>query len=219
MAVHGQPEPPRTLAAWHRFQEECWRQQRYEWAEVVRLDRHPAGFTPSRWEFTAEDHPFKGTQFCWRCLAEASGGPIGEAQHCRRYGVICWGPPTAANSTEDREQDGGPPGDESTSDWTEAGRRYVAEGVDTGTFFYSSPPEPPPPPRGPVIHGSQVWLTPLDPEGNPTGPRQKFTGSLPATEVEPADEDVAKWTAQPRETPFSPDWSSLYRKPPEADQP
>lgn len=177
MAVHRQSEPPRTLAAWHRFQEECWRQQRYDWLP----NAEGYGVSWAVWTPQGADHPFKGCRWCWRCLAEAIGSPVGTSHHIGTNGTICWGQTEGNPRAENRQQDTRPPGDESTSDWTEAGRRYVAEAVggneviDSGTFFYAPPPEPAPAPRRQVVPGRSLRITPLDPEGNPTGPAQDIS--------------------------------------------
>lgn len=209
MAVHWEPEPPRTLAAWHRFQEECWRQQRYDW---LPKDWEPEDFsdpsrddiTEARWVAVAKDHPYKGQSWCWRCIAEAHGAPVAHIPHVKREDAICWRAAEGNPGTEDAVQDSRPPGDESTSDWTEAGRRYVAEGVDTGTFFYTPPPKPASAPRRQVVEGATLRITRLDEEGRPVGESQVVAGPGAAglwlgfeddAEAEPVRPDFPEWSA------------------------
>lgn len=213
------PAPPRSLADWHRFQEECWRRERPDWCEIPKIT------IPETWRsadgiewIPFAHHPLTGNTWCWRCLAEAQGAPVGPLPHHRKDGTICWGQAERDPGTEDRKQDGRAPGDESTSDWTEAGRRYVAEGIDTGTFFYDPPPPPASAPRRQVVEG-QVWLTKLDAENNPVGPpvhvgQGGFAGTpgwhgFPSwtddAPSEPVDEDISERSSQPTQTPFSPD--------------
>lgn len=229
MAVHGKPEPPRTLAAWHRFQEECWRQQRYDW--LPKPDT--LGIPWIVWSALAEDHPFKGSRWCWRCVAEAIGSPVGASTHISTNGTICWGKTEGDPGTEDRQQDTRPPGDESTSDWTEAGRQFVREGltagglieagrtygVDTGTIFYTPPPKPPASAGRQVVEGRSVRITRLDSQGRPVGPTQDLiadAGSFVFSEEArcncgscPADAEslpgFPQWPPPPVEIPLSPD--------------
>lgn len=189
MAPDGRPEPPRTLAAWHRFQEECWRQQRYdwlpkEWEPSDFADQTRDDISEAVWFAAAQDHPFKGSSWCWRCLAEAHGAPCSHIPHVVREDAICWSPAERRTATEDGQQDRRPPGDESTSDWTEAGRQYVAEGFDTGTGFYVPPPKP----TRQVFGATSVRITKLDAEGNPVGEPQDLSDFATA-QFSPSDDE------------------------------
>ena len=106
VAVDRQSEPPRTLAQWRQFEAWCrylgderWLPGdsiRIDWPEGERIEVGPG------WIPVAEDHPFKGCHFCWRCLAEAQEFPTGNAPHKRD--AICWeasGDPDAEDGQPD----------------------------------------------------------------------------------------------------------------------
>lgn len=153
----GKQEPPRTLADWQEWQRRCREKGKFgQWAAAPWVGGVAEG-TPVQWVITAEDHPFKGQAFCWRCVAEAQGlaGTSKRAAHYRDPEVICWeavGDP----ATEDRDPDTSearivPTVDEqgNVTAWFEVeGEPYKPRGVsirepqavDTGTIFWSPPP-------------------------------------------------------------------------------
>lgn len=163
-------EVPRSEAEWHAFCALAEDDGRYYWYEgsgiEVRWPLDPPFTDGPTWVPSAEDHPFKGTHFCWRCVAEARGNPSPQVPHCREGAGICWwqeagGQPPAQDAVPDTR----PTGDPDSSDWTEAGRQYVAEAVDTGTIWYEPPVKP--------VEGSRIRIQRLDPEGHPVGPAQE----------------------------------------------
>lgn len=157
MAVDRKPEPPRSAAAWREWSERCRKQGDWGKARIPPLSEYPDWFVPERWTFTAEDHPFEGAQFCWRCVAEAQGHEVGDTPHVRRGEAICFQQAEGDPAAEDRDEDPGQARDSiealylgSSVISVEADgislARFDAEGepvpsaVDTGTLFWSSPP-------------------------------------------------------------------------------
>lgn len=109
MAVHRKPEPPRTLEDWRVWEDACIQTNRRDWlpGDSIRITL-PEGWRDDwpgiRWTPLAEDHPFKGCDFCWRCLAEASGFAAGSAPHARDWGAVCFeasGDPDAEDGDPD----------------------------------------------------------------------------------------------------------------------
>lgn len=219
-------EAPRSLAEWAAFHQ--WATLAGRWSDwklfPPQLREYPEGYVPERWEPTAEDHPFKGTQWCWRCLTEATGWrPTGEVSHCRPGTGICWYQATISfSAAQNAVQDTRPTGDPNSSDWTAAGRQYVAEAVegskavDTGTIFYDPPAKP--------IEGTRVRITPVDSQGRPVGPTQEGivqglnlrTPAVSIEEVTPWDgwpswtddlplSDIPQWPPPSVEIPLSKD--------------
>lgn len=158
MAIHGQSEPPRTLEEWIAWADSCvetdWLPRSSEWK-----GRFQSG---GAWVPSAENHPFKGCAFCWRCLADASYFPPSDAPHARD--AICFeadGDPDAEDPDEDdcetveivtfagdvvREVkicDPSRPalaGSEEFRRWWHVGASIVGQDfADTGTFFYDPP--------------------------------------------------------------------------------
>lgn len=101
------PEPPRTLKEWRQFEIWCIGQGNPHWVPGAEIDlaKYPAWFVPERWEPLAEGHPFKGTNWCWRCLAEAQGRETGRVPHVREERAICWG--SFSNARVEPEQAAG----------------------------------------------------------------------------------------------------------------
>lgn len=187
MAVDGKPEPPRTAAAWIGWEVQARRLGKWEeWAQVpaVRFDGQANRI---EWVPGAEDHPFKGQAFCWRCVAEAQGLPAGAGQHAVFEDTICWGGHEAAPDAEDPEPDASEAGPRVTVDGqgihaTEAWitkldpegqpilgsrERLFPPAFDTGTIFYtpSRPPSPldiPPPVSFPAVE-APWWGEPPEP--------------------------------------------------------
>ena len=125
MAVHRKPAPPRTLAQWRHWAEK----HPDSIPEDIGIRNWPEGQTegPS-WIPLANDHPLKGSEFCWRCIAEAQGFPTGAVPHCSWPYVICWieQEQTGGNAyTKDPDPDAIPPEPGLPSDYT-----------DTGSFFW-----------------------------------------------------------------------------------
>jgi hypothetical protein len=163
MAIHGQPVPPRTLAAWLAWQRQCRAEGKFtEWAEVTRLSWSDAqewlGEGPTQHWYG--DHPFKGHAFCWRCLALAQGLAAHPGiPHAET--AICW-------------QTGRHPG---TKDPVENSRSpRVRVETDEGRV---------------VIEGSALYITKISPEGIPLGPRERIVG--PGFEAEAVDTGTFFW--------------------------
>ena len=109
MAVHRESVPPRTLEDWRIWEDACIQTNNRQWlpGDSIRID-WPEGFVPDvapGWIPLAEDHPFKGRIFCWRCLAEAAGFPASDAPHKRD--AVCWGPADGDADAEDADPDTG----------------------------------------------------------------------------------------------------------------
>lgn len=109
MAVHRESVPPRSLAEWQRWEDTAIVSGNRRWlpGDEIRI-KWPEGFVievAPGWIPLAEDHPFKGRVFCWRCLAEASGFATGDAPHKRD--AVCWGPPSGDTDAEDPDPDTG----------------------------------------------------------------------------------------------------------------
>lgn len=216
MAVDRKPEPPRTLAEWQTWAAKA-KQYRADW-----LPKRTDAFWPrtggSCWSPVAEDHPFKGERFCWRCITKASGWKTRSFAHTKHPGAICWKPPTADriepeqaardDPTEDGEQDSGQAREVRISDpsrpalasreevaaWWDAGRRIVSEDrplglTDTGQGFW-------PPIGTPAADFRDSWppsWTDFDPTRYPAG---WCAPSNYAPAAEPVQAD------QPERTPF-----------------
>jgi hypothetical protein len=200
MAVDGKPEPPRTLGQWLEFIR--WARARPDWfpgkhALSIRWPKEWEGTRGPSWIPLAQDHPFKGQSWCWRCLAEAQGVEGIAVPHDSEGGAICWGGGQAAPSAEDPDPDTG-----------QARLSITADGRQ-------------------VVSASEAWITKLDPEGQPIpGTRERLfppaegvdtgtifytpplqSGSIGGWVGATVDlpEEIRLWTAQP--------------EPPEADQP
>jgi hypothetical protein len=107
VAVHRKPEPPRTLSQWREFEAWCWYLGDERWlpaAEDFRISP-PVEAGGLGWIPLAEDHPFKGCEFCWRCLAEASGYAPGLVPHRSGAHGICF-QADGTPDTEDPDEDG-----------------------------------------------------------------------------------------------------------------
>ena len=130
VAVHREPEPPRTLEDWRIWEDACIQTNRRDWLpspETLRIGFPYRGdwVESPTWVPAAEDHPFKGRAFCWRCVAEAQGFPTGNAPHKRD--AICFeasGDPDAEDGQPDPGE--GIPVDALTR---EAAERYLRQGV------------------------------------------------------------------------------------------
>ena len=129
---------------------------RINWPEDLRPSVGPG------WIPLAEDHPFKGHHFCWRCVAEAQGFPTGGAPHKRD--AICWGAPEAVGIPEPLEA--GPSAEDSQPKQT----ARVRVELDSGQ----------------VIHAERAWFQRLDKEGRPVGERQALH-TPPFTGLEPPE--------------------------------
>ena len=122
VAVHRKPEPPRTVEEWRVWEDACIQTNRRDLlpGDSIRIN-WPEGYEPEvgpGWIPLAEDHPFKGRDFCWRCLAEASGFPTGDAPH--RRVDICF------------EADGDPDAEDDQQDASEAFRRETVDQTSIG---------------------------------------------------------------------------------------
>lgn len=196
------PNPPRTRIDWEVWVDACIRTNRQNWVPGDEISINwPEGFFPEvgpGWIPLAENHPFKGTEWCWRCIAEAQGIPVGAAPHRTQAWVICWRPeepqppgriePEQASrdpSAEDGKQDQGPARDESSTDWFQAGRDYVRppDLTDTGQGFWP-----------PVTVHEEPWAIGPDgryqapvPSPEPWSGFPSWTDDAPAAEPVPAD--------------------------------
>lgn len=178
VAVHRQSEPPRTLEEWQRWAgqakrvwlpdpEDFW----IRWPESEPWK----GGQGIGWIPVAEDHPFKGREFCWRCLAEAQGFAPGVVPHRNQSGAICFeavGDP----GTEDPDEDGVQPPEVGFADparpalageaehriWWNAGASIVRETDHRDTWppsWTDELPEPTPPEQA-VDTGTVFWEPP-----------------------------------------------------------
>lgn len=161
MATDRKPEPPRTAAAWIGFRVHCKTIGKPEWADIPPIvwpeDEPWKPQHGPRWIPVAEDHPFKGCTFCWRCLAEAQGDTAGGIPHNRTGGVICF-QADRDPGTEDRVEDvGGTPqvgfadparpalaGEAEFRQWWLTGASIVRDGADE-TAAVDEQPQPSPP--------------------------------------------------------------------------
>lgn len=168
MAVDGKPEPPKSVAEWEAWADACIQTNCRDWLP----DGRPTAAWPrwqpiegleTQWEAfwapTAENHPFKGALFCWRCVAEAQGIPASQFNHLGTDDPedVCWGGSQAEGdpSAEDPEPDPG-----------QGGQGFAAGGV---------------------VPATEAWITKLDPKGNPKGnpipsTRQRLFGPGPSLE-------------------------------------
>jgi hypothetical protein len=131
--------PPHSAEEW-----EVWVRQakryRADWLpEDIGIRDWPEGITQGPGWFTlAEDHPFTGAEFCWRCIAEAQGFPAFEViPHRRTEHVICWGPSEGNEAPEDPEPNAGPA--EPPTGWSDRiieASRFRPEVTDTGNLFW-----------------------------------------------------------------------------------
>lgn len=181
MAVDRKPEPPRTAAAWIGWEVQARRLGKWEeWAQVPAF-QFDGQASQIEWIPGAEDHPFKGQSWCWRCVAEAQGLSASAGQHAVFEGTICWGGHEATPHAEDAEPDTREAGARVTVDeqgihaaeaWITKldpegqpipGSRErlfppaedVRQAVDTGTIFYTPPSRHPWRPFGEVrINGT-----------------------------------------------------------------
>lgn len=110
--------PPHSAEEWSIWQDACIQTNRRHFLpQDFHIRRWPDGFPSGPgWLPLAEDHPFKGSEFCWRCVAEASGLAGCEVvPHRRAEHVICWGPAEGNPDPEDTEPDPGPAVEVTTS--------------------------------------------------------------------------------------------------------
>lgn len=195
--------PPHSAEEWSIWQDACIQTNRRHFLpQDIHIRSWPEGFPegPS-WLPLAEDHPFKGTEWCWRCVAEAQGVPDAEAvPHRRAKHVICWGPAEGNEATEHAEQD---PGSSSES---------LPAGVRT-------------------VEGASVRATKLDASGRPVGAAEAFGSGLVRFEAEEsdfADTGTLFWPPPGRTRPHAvpvheppwiigPDGRHRYAEPPSPD--
>lgn len=226
MALDGFPAVPRTLAAWHRYREECWRRQRPDWIPYVFRIQWPEGTEvgPTWWSF-APYHPLAGQGFCWRCLADAQGIEGSTVPHIRqRHGVICWSEAPTADGVEQVQAVGNQPAEDGQPDGKQAGPELTTLEI---TFCTPNPewlkalgadPAQPITIRQdgqPPVQASFVRFTRLDEEGRPVGPPIVFPSppdpwdGFPSwtddAEAEPAGPDIAEWPPPPVEIPLQGD--------------
>lgn len=151
--------PPHFAEEWSIWQDACIQANRRDLLpQDLRVRRWPEGF-PSGigWTPVAQDHPFTGSHFCWRCVAEASGLAGCEVvPHRRARHVICWGPAEGDTDAEDGQPDPGPSVEVTTP------------GVRT-------------------VEGSSIRVQKLDPSGRPIGPAQDLGSAFVHFEAEEPD--------------------------------
>lgn len=214
MAADWKPEPPRSAEEWEIWADACIQNGH---GDILPQEPNGRVAEPSRpvdgvetryegfWYASAHSHPFEGTYFCWRCVANAQGNPAGSFDHwAEDQDVICWGSP--APSAEDPEPntgqarigvsiDGQPPVRAEAlyvtpldAEGRPTGERrqifppVAEEGVDTGTFFYT------PPTRHPWRPVGALALGPIEspPESRPTeAPDHRDTWPPSWTDDEP----------------------------------
>lgn len=126
---------PNSAEEWSLWQDACIQtNRRHLIPEDIRIRNWPEGFPegPS-WIPLAKDHPFAGSEFCWRCVAEAQDFPCCEAvPHRRARHVICWAPAEGDEAPVHAEQDTSPAEDRAQSD-------QRPEVTDTGNIFWPPP--------------------------------------------------------------------------------
>lgn len=140
------PEPPGSAEEWDVWVDACIQTNSRHYLPTDIGFKWPEGEPwPSNrgvsWIPLAEDHPFKGCSFCWRCIAEAEGWPLPDViPHDREIGTVCW-EPSPLDRVEQELSGRDEAAEDAESDGTE-GRPIAAvdpartQAVDTGTFFY-----------------------------------------------------------------------------------
>ena len=91
--------PPHSREEWEVWTDACIQtNRRHLIPEDIGIRVWPEGITqgPS-WFTLAEDHPFKGAEFCWRCIAEAQGFPAFEVIPHRRTELSASASPVLAS--------------------------------------------------------------------------------------------------------------------------
>lgn len=136
--------PPHSAEEWRVWQDACIQTLRRDLLpEDIHIRSWPDGVTQgASWLPFAEDHPFKGYEFCWRCVAEASGFPSGEVvPHRRARHVLCWAPPEGNADPEDTQPDPGPAEDSAPADGgnVEESPFHRPQATDTGNLFWPPP--------------------------------------------------------------------------------
>jgi hypothetical protein len=139
--------PPHNREEWQVWADACIQtNRRDQFPQVFRINNWPEGLREGiSWLPLAEDHPFKGSEFCWRCIAEAQAVAGCEVvPHRRGEHVICWGPeqPLPFDGVK-QEQAGGdaaaedaepdPRATEPPTGWSDRPTDFT----DTGTIFYN----------------------------------------------------------------------------------
>lgn len=108
LAVHRKPEPPRTLEEWEVWYDACVQSNNRQWLPLSWSVRwaEDGGIWGASWLPSAEDHPFTGRWFCWRCIAEATNrGTPGAYTHDDASDAICWAVGTAAEAQPSSDGD------------------------------------------------------------------------------------------------------------------
>lgn len=79
MALDRKPDPPRTIEEWRVWEDACIQTLNRQWLPQGEPSAwwpfDAKGSSEGFWYPTAKGHPFAGTYFCWRCIAEAQGFP------------------------------------------------------------------------------------------------------------------------------------------------
>lgn len=145
MAVDRKPEPPGSAEDWDVWVDACIQTNSRQYLPTDIGLRWPEGEPwPGNqgvtWIPLAEDHPFQGHSFCWRCIAEAEGWSLPDVvPHAREIGTVCWESSTL-DGVQQELSDRDEAAEDSEPDFCET--RLVAitdpsrQAVDTGTFFY-----------------------------------------------------------------------------------
>ena len=132
-------QPPTTIHEWRGFVTLCERSLRTDWLpEKIALNWPDNVTEGAAWLPLADDHPFKGRAFCWRCLAEAGSVKQGDPNppHKTSGFTICF-EAARDEAAEHSEQDAGTTGTREAADLG-FGPEFERPShvTDTGTIFY-----------------------------------------------------------------------------------